>query len=259
MKNTNDNLTEITSISATTYYNLPPSTFTGGTVVGATNFTGGLTANTISATTYSNLPTDVRVTGGTYSDGTTTFTNNVGGSFTVTGQTTPFTGGTVSGATTFLDTTTFTGVRINGYVLNNTLTVASSNSSNTVYTNIWTFNGVAGQTYKMEMIGTYQTAALNTGIKIRIGGTALCNVAGKIYGAIGNTAVNTELAIMASTMTSELVTTGVGGTNSPHFIGCDVIFKCNTSGTIIIQMATEINLSAAQLNIGTTCVVERLL
>jgi hypothetical protein len=44
--------------------------FTGGTVSGATIFTGGLTANTISATTYLNLPTDIRVTGGTYSNGT---------------------------------------------------------------------------------------------------------------------------------------------------------------------------------------------
>ena len=32
------------------------SNFTGGTVTGATNFTNGLTANTISATTYQNLP-----------------------------------------------------------------------------------------------------------------------------------------------------------------------------------------------------------
>ena len=40
-----------TTISATTYQNLPSSTFTGGTVSGATNFTGGLTANTFSATT----------------------------------------------------------------------------------------------------------------------------------------------------------------------------------------------------------------
>lgn len=45
-----------TSVSATTFYGngsnltgLP--TFTGGTVSGATNFTGGLNANTISATT----------------------------------------------------------------------------------------------------------------------------------------------------------------------------------------------------------------
>lgn len=47
----------------------------------------GLTADTISATTYQNLPTDIRVTGGTYSNGTATFTNNTGGTFTVTGFT----------------------------------------------------------------------------------------------------------------------------------------------------------------------------
>ena len=47
----------------------------------------GFTATTISATTYENLPIDVRVTGGTYSNGTATFTNNTGGTFTVTGFT----------------------------------------------------------------------------------------------------------------------------------------------------------------------------
>jgi hypothetical protein len=149
-----------------------------------------------------------------------------------------YNGGTITG------TTTFTGVRVGGYVLNNTLTNASTNSSSTVYTTVWTFNGVAGQTYKMEMIGTYQTAATTTGIKIKLNGTALCNVAGKIYGAIGNTAVNTELAIMASTMTSQLVTSGVGGINSPHFIGCDIIFKCNTSGTIQERELAKLKSSA---------------
>ncbi len=84
----------------------------GGTVTGSTSFTNGLTANTISATTYQNLPTDVRVTGGTYSAGTITFTNNTGGTFNVTGLTTgststisgdylPLSGGTVTGTTTF--------------------------------------------------------------------------------------------------------------------------------------------------------------
>jgi len=93
------------TISATTYYNLPPSTFSGGTVTGPTNFTNGLTANTISATTYYNLPKDIFVTGGTYSSGTAIFTNNTGGTFNVTGFSTStgtsFTGGTVSGATNF--------------------------------------------------------------------------------------------------------------------------------------------------------------
>jgi hypothetical protein len=50
-----------------------------------------LIATTISATTYQNLPIDVFITGGTYSSGTTRFTNNTGGTFSVTG----FTQGTV--------------------------------------------------------------------------------------------------------------------------------------------------------------------
>ena len=85
-------------------------TFTGGTVTGPTIFTAGVTANTISATTYYNLPIDIRVTGGTYSAGTATFTNNTGGTFTVTGFSTstsstgaylPLSGGTVTGGTIF--------------------------------------------------------------------------------------------------------------------------------------------------------------
>ena len=43
--------------------------------------------STISASTYVNLPLDVYVTGGTYSNGTATFINNVGGLFSVTGFT----------------------------------------------------------------------------------------------------------------------------------------------------------------------------
>jgi hypothetical protein len=91
-----DGLTANT-ISATTYLNLPiiPQDYlplSGGTVTGATIFTNGLTANTISATTYQNLPVDIRVTGGTYSNGTSIFTNNTGGTFNVTG----FTQGTVT-------------------------------------------------------------------------------------------------------------------------------------------------------------------
>ena len=117
------------TISATTYYNLPESTDTfvtgatysnntftyrnntGGTfnvlfntVTGLTS-SGTISTSVLSATTYQNLPTDVRVTGGTYSSGTATFTNNTGGTFTVTGFSagggSTFTGGTVSGATYF--------------------------------------------------------------------------------------------------------------------------------------------------------------
>jgi hypothetical protein len=63
---------------------------TGLTVNGDLTVTGntisnGLTATTISATTYQNLPLDIYVTGGTYSNGTITFVNNSGNTFNVNG------------------------------------------------------------------------------------------------------------------------------------------------------------------------------
>jgi len=122
-----------TTISATTYNNLPVSGLTegngisvtgnsgnftisytgstgisgnylpisGGTVTGATNFTNGLSANTISATTYDNLPPIYQLTGGTYSSGTIDFKNTTGGtSFSVTGLSKYFvTGSTPTGIT----------------------------------------------------------------------------------------------------------------------------------------------------------------
>lgn len=92
--------------------------FTGGTVTGATNFTGGLTANTFSASTYLGLPIDIRVTGATKSGSVATFTNNTGGTFTLTGLTDVFvTGGTHSltgGTTTFRNNTGGT-FNVSGY------------------------------------------------------------------------------------------------------------------------------------------------
>ena len=111
------------TISATTYQNLPATPFlplSGGTVSGATNFTNGLTANTISATTYQNLPTDIRVTGGTYSGSTIIFTNNTGGTFNVTGITT---------------SSTFTGGTVSG-ATNFTNGLTANTISATTYQNL---------------------------------------------------------------------------------------------------------------------------
>jgi hypothetical protein len=72
----------------------------GGTINGNAFINGGLTATTISATTYQNLPTDVRVTGATYSDNTFTFINNTGGTFDVSFNTvTGLTANTISATT----------------------------------------------------------------------------------------------------------------------------------------------------------------
>ncbi len=120
--------------------------FTGGTVTGATNFTGGISANTISASTYFNLPIDVYVTGGTYSADVSTiiFTNNTGGTFNVTGITVSnnntFTGGTVTGATSFtngltadtISATTYFNLPIDVYVTGGTY---SASVSTIIFTN----------------------------------------------------------------------------------------------------------------------------
>ena len=132
------------AVSATTYYNLPPATFTGGTVSGSTNFTGGLTANTISATTYYNLPTDVFVTGGTYTSGNAIFTNNTGGTFSVTGF--PVGGG--GGQTFYLNLSQSQG---SNRLLSTTGSTASEQS-----TGVTINNGVTGT------IASFQSQPLNT-------------------------------------------------------------------------------------------------
>lgn len=94
----------------------------GGTVSGGTQFTNGLSANTISATTYFNLPKDIFVTGGSYNNGVVVFTNNSGGTFNVsgfyTGDTDNFiTGGTFDKNTETLTLTSVTGgtISISGF------------------------------------------------------------------------------------------------------------------------------------------------
>jgi hypothetical protein len=88
----------------------------------------GVSATTISATTYLGLPIDIRVTGGTYSNGTAIFTNNTGGTFTVTGFTT---GGTSSD--TFVTGFTYS---------NNNLTIFQNQSQSPLQVNINSFTGL---------------------------------------------------------------------------------------------------------------------
>jgi hypothetical protein len=101
-----------------------------------TNIANGLYATTISATTYLNLPIDVYVTGGTYNSGTLTLTNNTGGTFNVTGFSTsggtvsgdylPLSGGTVSGGTSFISGLTANTIYTNYIDFNTGATVTQS-------------------------------------------------------------------------------------------------------------------------------------
>jgi hypothetical protein len=89
-------------------------TFSGGTVTGATSFTNGLTASTISATTYQNLP----VSGLTEGTNIGLVNNNGNYTISVTGITSgggTFSGGTVTGATTFTNGLTATTISATTY------------------------------------------------------------------------------------------------------------------------------------------------
>ena len=166
--NTVTGLTVNGTISATTYQNLPPAPFSGGTVTGPTTFTNGLTANTISATTYQNLPIDpdTFVTGFTYNNNLFTVKQNngqpdltavinsvtgwtVNGNLTVTGNTSVqgLTATTIS-ATTYqnlpIDPDTYT----TGFTYgNNVFTIKQNNGQSDLTSTInsvtgWTVNGV---------------------------------------------------------------------------------------------------------------------
>ena len=131
-----DNVTNllegVSTAGATTSFIRADGAFSGNSV----------TASTIFATTYLNLPTDIRVTGGTYSAGTATFTNNTGGTFTVTGfstsTATSFTGGTVTGATNFtggltantISATTYVNLPVSGLTQGSNITITNNGQGN---------------------------------------------------------------------------------------------------------------------------------
>jgi len=100
---TNNDILQLSAGTPDIWVNVSNPILNGLTVTGNTSLQG-LTATTISATTYQNLPTDVRVTGATYSNNTFTYTNNTGGTFNVLFNT--LTGLTVNGNITTTGVTT---------------------------------------------------------------------------------------------------------------------------------------------------------
>jgi hypothetical protein len=135
----------------------------GGTVSGATNFTGGLTVNTISATTYLNYP-DSYVTGFSLNNNTITLSQNridsyssftislsaYTGSTGVSGDYLPLSGGTVTGATNFtggltantISATTYQNLPVSGLTGGDNISVTGSNGNFTI-----SFTGTTGSNF----------------------------------------------------------------------------------------------------------------
>ena len=149
----------------------------GGTVTSFIRADGAISghsvsADTIYATTYLNLPKDVFVTGGTYNSGTTTitFTNNTGGTFTVTGITAGSGG---------------SGTSVTGGTFNypaKTLTLNNSNGTSVIITGL-TDTYVTGGTYN----GSQITFTNNSGDTFVVSGLTATGFSANYYASFSDT------------------------------------------------------------------------
>lgn len=156
-----------------------------------------------------------------------------------------------------------------GTVQRTFLSLASNfSSTSTTRANVtgMNFAVTAGKKYKITLIGDYQTTATTTGGSI---GFVLTSGTGNIKGfvtmAISQSVVATDLtttirAINATNTTAGSFTTssGVSVINSPHYFYADLIFDCATSGVFSLQWGTEVASSSAQMNSGSTMIIETL-
>ncbi|MFN7422896.1 MAG: hypothetical protein ACK5QP_05825 [Chitinophagales bacterium] len=148
--------------------------------------------------------------------------------------------------------------------------ILSSNVSrnSTARSNVsgWSIPVVAGKSYKIEIIGTYQSAATTTGGSI---GLVTVGAVGTIHGSFemeisqttSTTVLRTTLRAIGTSGTlagSFITSTGVSAANSPHSIELTSVFNCTTSGTINVQWGSEVNASASQLNTGSVLMVTAL-
>lgn len=147
---------------------------------------------------------------------------------------------------------------------NKVLAAAHSNTTVTPTTPAgFTANVAAGKSYRVRLLGTYQTAATTTGCIVGILGAAGAGgtVAGRAKGAVSAAAVATELSAPLTALSgagSTLTTTDVSAINTPHHVEFDAVFVCTANGTLSLVFASESAGSAAQLNAGAHFSVEEI-
>ena len=167
------------------------------------NGTNNIFYGPISATTYQNLPLDIRVTGGTYTAGTITFTNNTGGTFTVSGFSTGTTAGGSNGQIQF---------NSNGNLSGNTyLTYDGIGNVNIGYT------GSTGSTIYGK-IGINKVAAvdgLDIGPRSLTATTSAIYLRGWVIG--GGSTPNNQLIIESNNNNQSVRLTSVG--NNQSYLG----------------------------------------
>jgi len=206
--------------------------FSGGTVTGSTNFTNGLTANTISATTYYNLPTDISITGGTYTTGTTTFTNNTGGTFTVTGYSTGYTltSSAITSTLGYVPLSAYTDTNITGGTYTTGTAIFTNNTGGTFSVTGFTTpftggsvtgatnftNGLTANTFSATTYQNLPTDIRTTGGTYSNNNFIFSNNTGGTYNVLFNTVtgltINGDLTITGNTNIKGLSATSISAT-----------------------------------------------
>ena len=256
-----------TTISATTYLNLPqtiPSitgitnsdnnitltNVTGGTITTLFNTMTGLTVNglirsaTISATTYQNLPIsiDTRVTGGTYSSGTTIFTNNTGGTFSVSGFFKPSDDIYMTGLTFNNSTYNLIGGRNDGtnFIANLSILASDMNVTGGTYnqsTGIASFTNNSGGTFNVSGFLTGMTDTYVTGLTYANNVLTLTNSAG---GTI-NTLFNTMTGLTVNGLIASATISATTYQNLPPIVVITGITNGNNNITLTNSTGGTIN------------------
>ena len=230
----------------------------GGTVTGNTKFTLGLTATTISATTYLNLPSftggtgstlqyfisgstpggtiydgdrwfntttgaelvyiddgnssqwvepnpgnifDTYVTGGTYSNGIAVFTNNSGSAFSVTGLTTPFTGNT---SATCINSIYVTNVYGCSPINFKDLIIAESGLTTSILTATTITNSYLDTSYVRDSSGTVALDTANRQLKKSDGSTIILDWENGILSGMTSIRANSISASTYQNLTTSL-------------------------------------------------------
>lgn len=95
----------------------------------------------------------------------------------------------------------------------------------------------AGKVYEIKAWGHYRTAALTTGIGLRLGGTA---TATGIRYTTTIWSANTPLQGQAAAMSTALLSTGVTAANTDYTWEIRGEIRVNAAGTLVVEFASEV-------------------
>ena len=130
----------------------------------------------------------------------------------------------------------------------------------------WRIPVSSSTSYYIELLGTYQTVATGTGIRLGVymSGSGTSSIKGYMRGAISNTMAATALeapitsSISGSISGSSVRTSGVAVANTPHQIYGSMILSCSVSGYLGFYLQSTVSNSQARVNSGSAVIVTQL-